>query len=492
MPEKPTILFLALIPPDYSPFMASTYGMQRTFDLLPHKLAILALVAWLREHGCEGFYSWADSSDPNSADVLAQAIKRIKPHALGFSLTTEEFMAHYMVIEQLKARFPQIPVIIGGPHVAAQPEHTLKTFPAIDYVAVGEGEQTLDELLRAVALGVDAERLRDIKGIAFRDPDGGIVVTGPRVNIEDINILPDPAYDLIFDPNSPPDQRSTFPLVCSYGCYFHCTFCSVPHGYYRCLTPERVVDRMQRLQEHYGVEYFAIRDSFWPPKREWLDEFCDEVDKRALRIKFHFQTRAGVLTQAQFERLRKIGAQAVGIGVEAGDPVILKAIKKGITIDQARKTFAALHKSGIFSIAFFIFGNKGENRKTIQASIDLSRELNGAASFYFVLAPLPGAEAFESVPEDQKDWWMHGGPPSICELSPAELNRLAGEAFLRYPLRWAYLWQHVLDGKLAPEFRRIARRVVTIHTRKYLLGVSERITPIGSMIRWLKHRRLPK
>jgi len=486
MDKKPTILFIAIIPPAYSPYMAASYGMARTFDLLPHKHSVLSLVAWLRETHCEGYYVWVDSADSEGLATIEKAIELSEPHAVGFSLVTEEMMSHYEIIKLLKERHPELPIIVGGPHVTAMPEHTLERFPLIDIVCVGEGERTLTEVLTRIAAGQPIPFLFDALGIALRNESGTIVVTPPRDKIKDINILPDPAYDLIYDPDAPPDERSAFPLVCSYGCYFHCTFCSVEHGNYRCLRPEKVVERMHRAQRKFGVEYFAIRDSFWPPLPEWLDRFCNEIERRRMKVKFHFQTRAGALRQEHFERLKKIGAQAIAIGVEAGDPEILKSIKKGITVDMARKTVAALNDAGIFSIAFFIFGNKGEHHRTVQASIDLAEEMNPSIVFYHVLHPLPGAEAFDSLPESQREWWMSGKLPSICELTVRDLDRLAHEAFIRYPLRWDYLKRHVLGGRLSPEFRRIARHIYLLHLRKYVLGTAERFQPVRGAIGTVK------
>jgi anaerobic magnesium-protoporphyrin IX monomethyl ester cyclase len=460
--------------------------MQRTFDLLPHKLSVLALTAWLREHDCEGRYVWVEAADEKGIEALRKAIEKANPQAIGFSLVTEEFMANYKLIEQIKDRFPQIPIIVGGPHSTALPYRTLADFPAIDFIVVGEGELTVEELLKAIAANSGADTLGKIKGIGFRDELTGIFMTEPRPCIDDINILPDPAYDLILDPDSPPDRSSTFPLVCSYGCYFSCTFCSVPHGHYRCITPQRVVDRIERLQKQYGVEYFAIRDSFWPPKREWLDDFLQLLDKRELKIRFHFQTRAGALGEEHFRKLKRLGAQAIAIGVESGDSHILRSIKKGITVDQAVKTFKDLNKAGIFSIAFFIFGNKGENRQTIKTSISISHELNGSIAFFHVLYPLPGAEAFLSLSEEQKDWWKTGQLPSICGLTVPELESLARDAFIRYPLRKAYVRQHILHGALDLEFRLIARRIFLIHLRKFVLGMIERFPPARIAIRAIK------
>ena len=113
--------------------------------------------------------------------------------------------------------------------------------------------------------------------------------------------------------------------------------------------------------------------------------------------------------------------------------------------------------------------------------------MNASISLFHILIVLPGAEAFDSVPEDEKEWWMgKSGLPSICALTVEELSTLATDSFIRYPVRWAYLKQHVIGGGLSKEFRLIARRVYTIHLRKYLLGNLERVSLFRVIIRGLK------
>jgi len=488
MSDKATILFIAILHPGFVHYHAEEYGGKHIFDVLPHKLAVLALVGWLREHGCEGHYIWLDYDKAFTEKALSKidkAIAEYKPDAIGFSLCTEEMMFTCKFIELLKQRHPEIPVIVGGPHVSAVPRETLQQFPLIDYVVIREGELTLTELLAAIASGRKGGEMREVKGLAYRDESGGIVVTTSRERIEDINILPEPAYDLIFDSNTVKDVP--FSIVCSYGCPFFCTFCTVEHGHFRYFNPIRIADRIESAQKRFGAKYFAMRDSFWPPTREWLNIFCDEVEKRGLKFQFYFLTRVGALEEKHYERLKRIGAKAVALGVEAGDPVILKNIRKAITIDQARKTFKALHNSGIFSVSFFLFGNQGENRETIQASIDLSHELNASVPFFNVLAAFPGCEVYNLLPDSERDWWVDGRLyPSICDLPTPEIMRLAREALIRYPLRRAYIAQHVFNRKLSPEFRRICWKFYLVQLRRYILGISERFWLTRSIIRAAK------
>ncbi len=481
---KPTILFIAYVHRDYSPLGSAGYGLGNAYRLLPHKYAVLSLVAWLRAHDCDGHYVWINDINADELLKIDMAIVRHRPDAIGFSLATDEVISHYGIIELLKLRHPDIPIIVGGPHVTALPRHTLEHFPLIDCVAVGEGEWTLTEWLNCTAAGKSKSRMKDINGIGFRDESGKIVLTPPREKIKDLDILPDPAYHLILDP-ADPSCRSTFlPLINSYGCPFYCTFCAADHGNYRYASPMRAVDRIERAVKQYGVDTFCMCDSFWPPSGGWLDEFCGGIEKRRIKIRFQFETRAGTLSEKQLRRLKRIGVNAVAVGVESGDQEILKNIKKGITLDMARKTFKSLNRLGILSRAFFMFGNQGENRRTIQATIDFMHELNPSMISISTFRPLPGSEAYNLLPDRESDWWMRcnkdgkwwkgGRVPSICDLHHDEILLMAQEALLRFPLRPAYFFQHVAGSRLQHEFRDITRRIFTSRLREYILGMSER------------------
>jgi radical SAM superfamily enzyme YgiQ (UPF0313 family) len=483
MTKKPAILFIAITPHEYTPANVDLYGAERTFQLIPHKHSVLSLVAWLRENGCDGYYSWINRTDGENLAKLENFIRVKKPDAIGFSLVTEEIVDHYTIIKYLKDKFPELAVIAGGPHVTAMPVHTLQNFPLIDFVCIGEGEVTLTEWLKAVAGKKGPNEMRSINGLAFRDNSYGVVTTQPREKFTDINIIPDPAFDLIADADCIDNKSMAFPVVASYGCRYSCTFCQAANSSYRYITPRRFVDQIQRAQEKFGVDYFAIRDSFWPPTSEWLNEFCDLVENRELNIQFHFETRAGALNLGQLARLKLIGVQAIAVGVESGDPEILKSIRKGITPALARKTFDNLHKSGIPSVAFFMFGNQGETLESIRKSVDLAHELNSTLLSLSTFRPFPGTEAYNFVRDEERDWWMHGDVPTICELSNEDLDHIHEEVHIWYPMRVAYLVQNVFVSRLPGSFRKLAWQAFKVHLRKCILGVSEQ----SAFMRFLIH-----
>ncbi len=96
-------------------------------------------------------------------------IKAEKPIAVGLSAFTNEVSAAGEVARVIKSHFPEVPIVLGGPHASVLPEETLKEFGEIDCVVVGEGEKTFIELLRVLnSQNSRLERLRGVKGIAFQ------------------------------------------------------------------------------------------------------------------------------------------------------------------------------------------------------------------------------------------------------------------------------------------------------------------------------------
>jgi len=484
MAGTPTVLFVALNPRGYSPLSSAELGLDVSFGLLSHKYAVLSLSAWLKENGCNAAYVSINDFNADQLLLITRAIARHRPDAIGFSLTSEEFVGHYAVIEVLKHRYPEIPVIIGGPHATALPVETLEKFPCIDYVVIGDGEETLTEWLRVVHAGEGTEAMRKIPGLAFRDNSYGISVTTPRAKMTDMDALPHPDYSQIATPGKFRGDLQALPIIFSYGCPFYCNFCSADHGNYRHVSAQRAIEMLEKAIRDFGAKHFVFCDSLWPPSKEWLYEFIDEVERRELDFEFHFETRAGRLSYSDFVKLRKIGLKGVAVGVESGDPDVLKRIRKGITLDMARSTFRDLHRAGIFSRGMFMIGNIGETMTEINETMLFLNELNAPFNTICSFRPLPGSEVYEIIPDDEKDWWMECDEinpwtfdaviPSICDLEYSEILKLVNEINLTYPLRLEWLVSNVFATRMSDENKALAKRIFKTHLRKYALGIMER------------------
>ncbi|MCA8978180.1 MAG: cobalamin-dependent protein, partial [Planctomycetes bacterium] len=136
------------------------------------------------------------------------------------------------LIQKIKAARPELPIVCGGEHFTAVPELSMAQAP-IDYLVLGEGEETAVALFRAIEGGFDHSV---IPGIAFRGDDGVVQKNPRRDRIKNVDEIPWPAWEY-FDVEAYSSNRlvsgiyygKTVPILATRGCPYQCTYCSSPN-----------------------------------------------------------------------------------------------------------------------------------------------------------------------------------------------------------------------------------------------------------------------
>ena len=127
--------------------------------------------------------------------TLEETVRVFRPTVVGLSFLSAEMGSVDRILEIVKSADPSTPVIAGGPHSSSDPEGTLKRFPRIDFVAVGEGEEIFSEWFGALREG--RREFESIQGLVRRKDDGGIFVNPPRSHLRELDDLPSPDYSLV-------------------------------------------------------------------------------------------------------------------------------------------------------------------------------------------------------------------------------------------------------------------------------------------------------
>jgi anaerobic magnesium-protoporphyrin IX monomethyl ester cyclase len=284
------------------------------------------------------------------------------------------------------------------------------------FVLIGEGEETLGELLDHVT-GAPAPSLRDIIGLAYPEPDDPSLVirTPQRPDIRDLDALPFPAWDLVDIPR----YRSIWQrrhgyysmnLVTTRGCPYHCNWCAKPiwGQRYNSRSPENVVAELEWLQEQYAPDHIWFVDDIMGLKPRWLNRFADLVEERQVKIPFKSLHRADLLLRGDtVDALRRAGAQSVWLGAESGSQKILDAMEKGTKVEQIYEAARRLHVAGI-QVGFFLqFGYPGETREDIERTLQMVRDCRPDDIGASVSYPLPGTKFHDAVREqlgDKQNW----------------------------------------------------------------------------------------
>ncbi|NQT19886.1 MAG: B12-binding domain-containing radical SAM protein [Planctomycetes bacterium] len=360
-------------------------------------LGLAYIAAYARNNGFECrifdayFHSW-------SMQDLLNRVKAYKPDVIGLSAMTNEVNGAGESASWLKKEL-NIPVIIGGCHVTALPERTLKEFPAFDYGVFGEGEKTTVELLKY--LQDKKPDLHSIKGLAFRDGDS-TVVNEPRpfLSSEELDALPYPAFDDYYadDPKALAARNAYYVMFSSRGCPYNCAFCMQVLGRkVRRRSPENILGEMEYAIERWGAHSFDFADEIFlfdrPETRTILQMFIDRGHPD--RIKWSGLTRANLVKPDIIALAKKAGCHRLEMGVESGDDEILKATNKKITVKQVREAVRIIKDAGIPLGTYYILGHPNETRQTVQKTVDLAAELNTDTIAVGIMVPFPGTRIYD-------------------------------------------------------------------------------------------------
>lgn len=324
--------------------------------------------------------------------------------------------------------------IAFGTHVTPIPRESLRPFPALDMVLVGEPDLTIRDLLDHLenkfdrrspeiqglfakhdpqykpALKEDGSAdMHGIRGLAWRDGDE-IVVNFPRPFISDLNDLPIPMHELL------PLQMYRMPLikgpftfiVTSRGCPAGCTYC-IKHVSYqysaRLRSPELIMEELWQLKRH-GINNIHMYADLFTVNRDQVVELCKRMIDEKINIKWTCNSRVDFVDEEMLQLMGKAGNWLISWGIESGNEQILKHARKGAYPDKAERALLWAKKAGIKNWGYFIIGLPGETEATIRQTIDFSKKLPLDIALFHVAAPYPGTPFFFEVV--QNGWFRHG------------------------------------------------------------------------------------
>jgi radical SAM superfamily enzyme YgiQ (UPF0313 family) len=343
-----------------------------------------------------------DANHPLYSEVVDQIAEQA-PDLIGITVKTGKFFVSKTLIGLIKDRLPDVPIVVGGNHVTADAEHTLRRTRA-DFAVHGEGERTLVALAQGLSAGDAA--LYELAGLSFRR-GGELVHNAPAEQVMDLDEIPFPDRDCILhsDSMTPNDFGNLF---ASRGCPFACTFCDSRTTWTRRVrrrSAANVVDEMVQIKAKYGTTFFSFSDDCFVTKLDETYELCDEIDRRGLsalgkkEFRFWCEIHPNLITEPLVRRLKKSGCVAIAIGAESGSQRTLDHINKASSTDVIRNAARAIKACDVDLTTFFMIGFPWENEADIGATVDFMAELNPDSGNLSILTPLPGTPVYDYCAE---------------------------------------------------------------------------------------------
>jgi len=434
--------------------LVERYGRLAGVGSTEPSFGLLCLAAAARAGGAE--VKVVEGSALGLAPAVALgAILDFQPDVVGFTATTSEIIQAAGLAGELKRALPGVLSLVGGCHVTAVPEDTLREFPAFDLAVLGEGEDTLCELLRRVSAG---DRFPvGVPGTAGRS--GEVPVRhAPRPLIHDLDTLPLPAWDLLtgfprrFRPS--PARIRRWPcasIVLTRGCPNRCVFCdrSVFGNRCRAYTPAYAVNLVRDLYEHHGVRELLIEDDTFVISTARVREFCERLMAAKLDISWSCLGRADRVDSELLRVMRRAGCWQISYGIESGDPDILAAMNKRLDPDRIRAAVQWSRDAGLRTKGFFIVGFPGETLASLERTRRFACSLPLDDISVMQMTPFPGSELYamaDQVGTFDRDWRRMNVMETVFVpngLTRADLEEARTQLLRTFYLRPGVLWRQV-------------------------------------------------
>jgi radical SAM superfamily enzyme YgiQ (UPF0313 family) len=271
-----------------------------------------------------------------------------------------------------------------------------------DFVILGEAEQTLADLVKAVE--EDHKDFLFIPGLAYHY-QGAVIKTVRRNVMKELDELPFPAWDII---DIEPYRKTwlkhkgffSLNIATTRGCPFKCNWCAKPiyGNRYNTRSPQNVIAELKMLKEKYAFDHIWFCDDIFGLKPGWLNQFAGLVENEQLDFKFKIQARADLLLQEGYiHDLARAGCENIWMGAESGSQKILDAMDKGTKVEQIFEATRLLRKNNIHPSFFIQFGYPGETKDDILKTIAMINSLLPYEIGISVSYPLPGTAFYEKV-----------------------------------------------------------------------------------------------
>lgn len=319
--------------------------------------------------------------------------------AIGISVTSASFNYALAIIRKVKQLYPDIPIVVGGPHVSVSGKDVLE-YGEIDFAIYGEGEITAVELFGLLQDNPrpSSDRCQAINGIIYRD-GSKIRMSSPRELIKDIDSVPFPAMDLV-----PLERYTSYSIITSRGCPFKCTYCSTPliwNGKWRARSADNIIDEIEYLAEKGGKKYTYINDDNFTLDIKRAHLICDKIIEKNFDLRFSSMgIRADRVDLPLLQKMYKAGIVSLSVGVESANAEVLKSIKKGETLEDITRGLRLAKKVGMRIVGLFMIGNPGDTLDTAKETIDFALKEDFDEVIFALALPYPKTGLWDYVEKE--------------------------------------------------------------------------------------------
>ena len=367
-------------------------------------LGLLYIASYLRGAGYEvKVIEFIDESFfPAKNERLWKQFYDYDPDFIGLGVISWNRLVAKKIIEKIRSSTKGKVIVCGGKDPTFKPE--IYFAYGADFVVMGEGEETMVELLNAVNSSAPLENVRGISYLKERK----IVKNGERQPM-DVAHLPFPAFDLVNYEHYCNIRLGGIPghfirtgfLMANRGCPYRCRFCSDPiRSLYRERPLDAIISEIKWQIENWRIEGLVLLDDLFYFSDKRVTEFCERILKENLKLKLYAQGRVDRIGSSDTLKLmKKAGFIQLAIGVESGSQRMLDVMKKGTTVERTRDVIQRVNEAGIYSYAFLIIGFPEETVEDLELTARFLEKVKPTFVAVNHFMPMPGTQYYDETTE---------------------------------------------------------------------------------------------
>ncbi len=279
-----------------------------------------------------------------------------QPELIGFSIYDSTQHVSLLMAEVIKKKSPETLIVFGGPSCD---NDELINYGNIDFMVIGEGEDTITELIERIE---NKSPLKECRGLIYLE-NNEIIKTEKRPFINNINTIPFPYFECFELDNYP---TKTLPMFTSRGCPNRCTFCSESPrwGKFRYRRAENIVDEMERNIKKYGITHYNMEDSTINGNIFEFEKMCDILISKKLGVTWGGKARIDSRMNKYFlKKMYDAGCRGLIFGVESASQSVLNHMNKNVKVEDIERIIFDSYNAGIKIGCFFIVGYINEKEE---------------------------------------------------------------------------------------------------------------------------------
>ena len=387
-------------------------------------IALMSLSGYLKRYGIcakvidvvleeqvrnKKFYEMSDLLLERAEENILGEVRQSDTDIIGIGCYTPEYTEVNNLARKIKGLKPEAKVIVGGVHPTLYPYDFLGKQSFFDFVVIGEGEETLLELVQCTRN--NRTDLSSVPGIGYYDHAKEEIVINEgrklRDNLDEVSYPDYDGLDMGFYVRASPYAirgvfTRSFHILSSRGCPGRCTFCVAKklRGHHvgrliRQRSPGSLFNEIIYLRENFNIDSFYFMDDLFTLKKNNVHEFCDLIVEEKAPLIWGCSSRVDTVDYDMLRVMRNAGCVQIDFGVEKGSDQALRELKKGITVSQIKNAFTDCRSLGIRTFANMLINTPGETEKDLNDITVLLDEIKPTIVSVNIFTPYPGCEIYD-------------------------------------------------------------------------------------------------